>query len=519
MSELSQHRSKISNLLILRGFTVALVPAVAAASYVAGNAIFVLTAMAAVLALVSLISGKSAKDKPAEAILLALVLVGQAMLMTAAFASHPWQLDSHMLFFALLAIIATLGSIPALLAATGAVAVHHLSLGLFLPVLVYPSVDIWTNIERTVFHAVIVLIETGVLARMIHLQSRSDAAKDTAQAEQLLAAETATAAQAASQADRDEAANAVAILGARLRRMSEGDFGVQITEPLPPAYESLRMDFNASVDAVANLLRENTELSESFSSEASAVAAASNSMARGLEVHAGEVNETAEALRELTGTVAQTATDVSEVDQTFAAAAEKAGHGSHVVGEAVSTINSIKSSSDEISKIIQVIEDIAFQTNLLALNAGVEAARAGEHGRGFAVVASEVRALSVRTSDAAREVKGLITKSASLVAGGVTSVGAAGDVLGEIVEDVKRASTLISGLAEQTQSQAEGLDAMATSIGTIDNGLQRYAAETEELSATGERLADAASDLRHSLSRFVVGSAPAPAPTPEDRAA
>lgn len=490
------------SILLFRGFSVVLVPCVAAAAFLAGNNFALLAGLAAVLAAVAFLSGKGGKSSAIEAILLSLALIGQVMLLNAALAGHPWQIDSHMVYFAMLAIVATLRSIPALLAVTGVVAVHHLTLGLFLPALVYPSTMFIENIERTVFHAVIVLAEAGALARMILMQDASDKAQEAARDEQMRAAEEAAAATAQAEAKEREAAEAVRIIGEHLQLVSKGNLSARMDKLLPDAYRSLRMDFNAIIEMLTDVMGQNKELAENFADEAQSVAQAASSMAHGLEQHAHEVNVTADGLRELTSSVTQTATDVSEVDSAFSRASQKAGHGAEVVSRAVDTINSIKSSSDEISKIIQVIEDISFQTNLLALNAGVEAARAGEHGRGFAVVASEVRALSVRTSDAAREVKELITSSQDLVAGGVQSVGAAGDVLTEIVADVQRASELISGLADQTGAQSTSLEDMARSIDTIDNGLQRYAAETEELSATGERVAETAGDLRGSLDRF-----------------
>lgn len=494
-----------ANLGAFRAFSFLFVPGVAAAAALAGNQVFLLAGLSIGLGLLGLISAPANdKSDTINKVVLSLSLVGQAALLNSALAGHPWQIDSHMVYFALLAMIATLRSIPALLAATAVVALHHLTLGLFLPVLVYPSTDLVINLERTLFHAAIVLVETGVLLRMIIRQDRSDAAHVKSEADQKEIAEDAAMMRVQSDEDRKAATAAVTSLGDRLRIMAGGNLNVLIDEELPPAYEGLRADFNATIAVLSDLISQNADLAESFSAEASAVAQAASSMAHGLESHAYEVNQTADALRHLTSSVSQTAEDVAEVDSTFAQTAEKAGHGSDVVNRAVETINSIKASSDAISKIIQVIEDISFQTNLLALNAGVEAARAGEHGRGFAVVASEVRALSVRTSDAAREVKDLITSSAELVAGGVESVGAAGEVLSEIVADVRRASGLIHGLADQTGLQSQGLDEMARSIDTIDNGLQRYAAETEELSATGERVADSAGDLRGALSQFEI---------------
>lgn len=389
-----------------------------------------------------------------------------------------------------------------LIIAAALVALHHLALTFFLPSLIYPSADLLANLMRTAFHGVVVVAEAAILLWMILLEVRSDAAQQSARAERQDAAQRAADARDAAESEADGAARVVTWLGERLQLRAKGDLTVQITAHLSGAYEPLRRDFNATIEVPTDLLRQNTRLSESFGLEARLVANSSVSMARDLKNHAAKVNETATALRELTALISKTAQDVAEVDQTFADATHKAGHGSEVVAQADASINSVKSSSDEISKIIQVTEDISFQTNLLALNAGVQAARAGEHGRGFAVVASQVRAPSVRKTDAAKKVKDLNSGSARLVSDGVTWVGDAGDVLAEIVGAVSRASALLSGLSDHMVHQARGLDDLARSIDTVDDGLQRYAAETEELSAMVERVAEAAVGLRQSLARF-----------------
>lgn len=486
----------------LQWSSMGLVPTVGAAAFMSGTSVIGLTLAAAMLSVVVYLSGRRNSGQHADAIVLALALVAQVMVLTAAFSGHSWQLDSHMAYFAILASIAVMRSIPALLAAAAAIAVHHLVTSLLFPALVYPSVGFWENVERTLFHAAIVVLETYVLSRMLVLMAQGDVANREARKEAQSLADSAKSAQLQAEADQERVSRMINSLADRFQRLAKGDLDVKLRSEFPEEYMALREDFNQSINALNATLSQSHELSESFASEANIVATAASTLANGFEVHALEVNATATALRDFTGSVATTAQDVGEIDSTFAQTAEKATHGRAVVEEAVKTINSIKTSSDEISKIIQVIEDISFQTNLLALNAGVEAARAGEHGRGFAVVASEVRALSVRTSDAAQEVKSLIVNSAELVNGGVRSVGDAGNLLVEIVGDVSRASELISGLADQTRTQSKGLVEMTATIDSIDNGLTRFAAETEELSATGDRVSEAAADLRQILAQF-----------------
>jgi methyl-accepting chemotaxis protein len=148
--------------------------------------------------------------------------------------------------------------------------------------------------------------------------------------------------------------------------------------------------------------------------------------------------------------------------------------------------------SGQISTIIGVIDDIAFQTNLLALNAGVEAARAGEAGRGFAVVASEVRALALRSSGAAREIKTLINGSADQVSKGVVLVGETGTALSGIVSRIQEISELMGGIADGAVSQATSLNEINLGVGQLDQVTQRNAAMVVEATSASETLAQEA---------------------------
>jgi methyl-accepting chemotaxis protein len=167
----------------------------------------------------------------------------------------------------------------------------------------------------------------------------------------------------------------------------------------------------------------------------------------------------------------------------------------------------IESSSMQIAKITGVIDDIAFQTNLLALNAGVEAARAGEAGRGFAVVASEVRALAQRSSEAAREINGLITASGGQVKRGVDLVGQAGKALGGIVEGVKEISRNVSEIAASSKEQSTGLAEINSAMNQLDQVTQQNAAMFEETTAASHALTREAEALTATTGRFRTGAA------------
>ncbi|WP_299426324.1 methyl-accepting chemotaxis protein [uncultured Shimia sp.] len=286
-------------------------------------------------------------------------------------------------------------------------------------------------------------------------------------------------------------------------------------------------DFNEVLTNLKSVLSTVTRTAETVRSSAQEISESVVDQSKRSEAQAVTLEESAAAIETLSTSVEQTADHAAEANKRITQNRQQAQSGGEVVELTVEAMRNIEQSSDKITAIIGVIDDIAFQTNLLALNAGVEAARAGEAGRGFAVVASEVRALAQRASESANEIKELILTSGEQVTKGSELVNKAGDALQEIITGVNHASDLVSQIATGSRDQADNLREIKESVTELDRVTQRNAAMIEESSAASRSLSDEAANMSQALKVFklteadvVAASAPAaPKPAPKKAAA
>ncbi len=292
----------------------------------------------------------------------------------------------------------------------------------------------------------------------------------------------------------------VRVLGA----LSHGDLTEKITNDYSGTFGQLKDDSNTTVEKLKEIIGQIKDATDTINTASKEIAAGNSDLSQRTEEQASSLEETASSMEELTSTVKQNAENAKQANQLAIGASDVAGKGGAVVGQVVTTMDSINESSRKIVDIISVIDGIAFQTNILALNAAVEAARAGEQGRGFAVVAGEVRNLAQRSAAAAKEIKTLIGDSVEKVEGGSKLVAQAGQTMEEIVTAIKRVTDIMSEITAASVEQSAGIEQVNLAITQMDEVTQQNAALVEEAAAAAESLEEQAQNLSVSVGTFKV---------------
>jgi methyl-accepting chemotaxis protein len=265
---------------------------------------------------------------------------------------------------------------------------------------------------------------------------------------------------------------------------------------------SLLAQMQKMIDQLREVISQVRDSSESIDTAAREIAQGNLDLSKRTETQSANLEETASSMNELTSTVRQNSENARQANELANSASHVAVHGGEVVRNVVTTMDSIKESSNKIVDIIGVIDSIAFQTNILALNAAVEAARAGEQCRGFAVVAAEVRNLAQRSAAAAKEIKQLIQDSVAKVQSGALLVADAGQTMDEIVASVKRVTDIMSEIADASKEQSQGIDQVNSAIVEMEEVTQQNAALVEQAAAAAQSMQDQSRVLVEKVSSF-----------------
>src|SRR5262245_23398379 len=313
-----------------------------------------------------------------------------------------------------------------------------------------------------------------------------------------------TQARAAQEQQRisQEQHHVVRALNAGLGKLSEGDLTFCLTDDFPDAYREIRNEFNLTITRLHETIAALSQSIAEVSDASGEISASTTDLSQRTEEQAASLERTSASLEQISATVKKNAEYAQQANASASNARGLADRNGQVVANAVEAMARIEQSSRRISDIIGVIDEIARQTNLLALNAAVEAARAGEAGRGFAVVASEVRSLAQRSSQAAKDIKQLITSSNGQVRDGVDLVNSAGAALAEIVEAIKAVAAIVSDIAAASVEQATGLQQVNTALAQMDEVTQQNSALVEQNAATARALDDQARYMNERVAFF-----------------
>lgn len=321
---------------------------------------------------------------------------------------------------------------------------------------------------------------------------------------------------------RDVSANQAVVvdeIDRGLRALAGGDLTHRIRTEFARDLDALRHAYNRSALMLADVIQNVSDTAHRVSLRASEIEAASEDLSQRNISQTAHVEETRAAISDVLGLVSHTAISAKETRMLIEQADVEASDSNDVVTQATTAMTAIESSSFQISKIVALIEGIAFQTNLLALNAGVEAARAGEAGKGFAVVASEVRALALRCADAASEIRTLIAQSETQVSLGVTLVKRTGSALIHVLGRMANVRQMIEVIAVDAGHQAATLAQINATAQQLDQVTQQNAAMAEQSTAAARRLSTHAGELSQLVSCFQLSAESSDHPSKPLRAA
>ena len=287
-----------------------------------------------------------------------------------------------------------------------------------------------------------------------------------------------------------------------LMRIAANDLNISIDAEYRGEFESIKNSINHITESLSTVIQDISTASEQVASGTQQVSGGAQALSQGATEQASAIEQLTVSLNDIAEQTKKNAANANQASELTFNAKEEAVEGNARMNELQQAMKEINEASANISKIIKVIDDIAFQTNLLALNAAVEAARAGQHGKGFAVVAEEVRNLAQRSAKAANETTGMIEESINRVKAGTKIANETADALGRIVKGVEKATELVGGIARASSDQATAVAQVNTGVSQVSQVTQTNSATAEESAAASEELSSQAALLKDAVGRF-----------------
>jgi methyl-accepting chemotaxis protein len=414
-------------------------------------------------------------------ILVALAFTGMIILFVQAFSGHPWQLEAHYYFFAALAIITAYCDIWALLTLAGATALHHLTFNFLYAQAIFPEGG---DFSRVIFHAVIVILETGVLLWLILQLNRS-----------LISAESATRTAKTAHEDLE-----------RLTLERERDH-TKHTQERQQSLKDLSSEFEAKIAHLVSGVSASALQMQNHAKRLAHSTKTTLTRFDGMAIDVETAAKQTETIAQMTGEMSASIdiignkmTKSSDIAKIAVGQAEKTDH----------TVESLANAADKIGEVVKLISDIASQTNLLALNATIEAARAGEAGKGFAVVASEVKSLAGQTAKATEDIQGHIGAIQTATGAAVTAIRAIGSTIGDInmiASEIHRAvdqqNTIAEHITAGMRTVQEATLAVVKTVQEVRTATNETTQASDDLLIMTEHLSKDSDQLQNDIRHFV----------------